>query len=213
MGHLFPIFINLRGKKCLIIGGGEVAERKIEDLLQYEAAITIVSPQVTDKIRTWVESGIITYLSREFEEDDINGIFMVFAATNNSLVNQEIAALCRKKDVLLNAVDDPLNCDFFIPSILRHNSLVIAVSTEGKSPLYARKIRQDLEKIISEEYGEFVDILGQQREYIKNMVPDIRDRKRIFQAIVDSDILELLKAGENEKVRERLRECMSLWGE
>lgn len=213
MKHLFPIFVNLDGKNCLVIGGGEVAERKIEDLLAYGAAITVISPQTTEKIKTWAEDDIIACFYREFQENDIENVFMVFAATNDNLVNKKIAVLCNQKGILLNAVDDPPNCDFFLPSILRRNSLAVAVSTEGKSPLYARKVRQDLEKVITEEQGEFVEILGQQREHVKNTISDIKDRKKVFQAIIDSDILDLLKAGEKDKVRKRLRECMSLWGE
>jgi len=213
MVHLFPIFLNLYKKNCLLIGGGQVAERKVEDLLDYGARVKLVSPQVTDRIRIWAERGIITCYDRRFQEDDLQGVFMVFTATNDSTINKKVAALCRQRDILVNTVDDPSNCDFYVPSILRRNSLTLAISTEGKSPLYARKLRQDLENIITREYGEFVDILGEQRDYIKRTVPDINMRKKIFEAIVNSDILDLLEAGEKEKVRERIRQCMSSWRE
>lgn len=211
MTHLFPIYLNLSGKNCLVIGGGPVAERKVENLLEYEANIKLVSPQVENKIKEWSRDGIITWLPREFAAQDLDGIFMVFVATNDGAVNQQVVELCRQRGILANAVDDPPNCDFFIPSLIRRNSLVVAISTEGKSPLFARKLREELEDVITPEYGEFVEILGELRTQIKHGVLDIGLRKKIFENLVNSDILNLLKAGEKEKARERIEQCMSSW--
>ncbi|MDD2619506.1 MAG: bifunctional precorrin-2 dehydrogenase/sirohydrochlorin ferrochelatase [Syntrophomonadaceae bacterium] len=211
MAHLFPIYLDLSGKKCLVIGGGPVAERKVENLLDYGVNIKLVSPQVEKKIEQWAEDGIITWLPREFEETDLKEVFIVFVATNDGSVNQTAVELCRQKGILANAVDDPPNCDFFIPSIIRRDSLVVAISTEGKSPLFARRLREELEQVITPEYGEFVTILGEMRIRIKEIVPDIELRKKIFQDLVDSDILILLKAGEKQKARERIEQCMSSW--
>lgn len=211
MAHLFPIYLDLSGKNCLVIGGGPVAERKVENLLEYEVNIKLVSPQVEKKIKEWSLDGSITWLPREFENPDLDGIFMVFVATNDGSVNRRVVELCRQRGILANAVDDPPNCDFFIPSLIRHNSLVVAISTEGKSPLFARKLREELEKVITPEYGEYVEILGELRTRVKNDVPDIELRKKIFENLVNSDILNLLKAGEKEKARERIEQCMSSW--
>ncbi|MEN6325287.1 MAG: bifunctional precorrin-2 dehydrogenase/sirohydrochlorin ferrochelatase [Syntrophomonas sp.] len=211
MTHLFPIYLDLSGKNCLVIGGGPVAERKVENLLEYEVNIKIVSPQVEKRIKEWSLEGSITWLPREFEEHDLDGIFMVFVATNDGSVNQWVVELCRQRGILANAVDDPPNCDFFVPSLIRHNSLVVAISTEGKSPLFARKLREELEEVITPEYGEFVEILGELRTRIKNDVLDIELRRKIFENLVNSDILSLLKAGEKEKARERIEQCMSSW--
>ncbi len=211
MTHLFPIYLDLSGKNCLIIGGGPVAERKVENLLEYEVNIKIVSPQVEKRIKEWSLDGSITWLPREFEEHDLDEIFMVFVATNYGSINQWVVELCRQRGILANAVDDPPNCDFFVPSLIRHNSLVVAISTEGKSPLFARKLREELEEIITPEYGEFVEILGELRTQIKKGVLDIEMRRKIFENLVNSDILSLLKAGEKEKARERIEQCMSSW--
>lgn len=209
MAHLFPAFINLEGKNCLIIGGGKVAERKIANLFSYNTRIRVVSPDVTENIKKWGEEGLITLALREFAREDLDGIFMVFAATNDSNLNREIAKLCRERGILLNAVDDPLNCDFYVPSVVRRDSLVIAVSTEGKSPLLARKIRQELENFIPEGYGWYVELLGEIREKVKQRVGDINAREAIFRQLVNEEILALLRAGEFEKVRERVEKCMS----
>ncbi|MDD2510425.1 MAG: bifunctional precorrin-2 dehydrogenase/sirohydrochlorin ferrochelatase [Syntrophomonas sp.] len=208
---LFPIYLDLEAKTCLIVGGGQVAERKIENLLDYGMDIRVVSPQAREGIQQWAEEGIIQWQARDFSESDLPGVFMAFVATDNSNVNQAIVEACRKAGVLVNAVDDPPNCDFYVPSIVRRGSLVLAISTEGKSPFFARRLREELENTISPAYGEFVEIMGEIREEIKEKVPDITLRKKIFKSLVYSEVLDLLKAGEKDKARERIEACMSSW--
>lgn len=195
----------------MIVGGGQVAERKIENLLDYGMDIRVVSPQAREGIQQWAEEGIIQWQARDFSESDLPGVFMAFVATDNSNVNQAIVEACRKAGVLVNAVDDPPNCDFYVPSIVRRGSLVLAISTEGKSPFFARRLREELENTISPAYGEFVEIMGEIREEIKEKVPDITLRKKIFKSLVYSEVLDLLKAGEKDKARERIEACMSSW--
>lgn len=211
MAHLFPIYLSLSEKKCLVVGGGQVAERKIADLLECEANINVISPTAGDLIRLWSNQGLISWQARKVENSDLDNIFLVFVATNDMHINQMVVNWCRERGILVNAVDDPPNCDFFVPAVVRRNSLVVAISTEGKSPMFARKLREQLEQLIGEEYGEFVDFLGEQREYIKQAVTDIEERKKVFKALVDSDILDLLKAGERERAKERMEQCMSSW--
>lgn len=207
--NLFPVFIDIEGKKTVVVGGGKVAERKISDLLQCAGQVVVVSPQVTPVIADWAETGCITWLQKDFEDGDLAGACLAFLATDNNSVNRHIASLCREQGILVNAVDDPVNCDFYVPAVLRRQSLAVAISTGGKSPVLARKIKEELEKVITAAYGEFAEILGEQREIVLNGVKDIRDRKNLFEALVYSDILELLKAGEKEKARERIEQCMS----
>lgn len=209
--HLFPIYLNLHNKPCLIVGGGLVAERKVSNLLDYGANVLLVSPQVTPTIDEFAEKGLITVIKRTFKPDDLENIFMVFIATDNTDTNQFIAELCRDKKILVNAVDDPPNCDFFVPAIIRRGSLAVAISTEGKSPMLARHLRMELEDYFIDEYEEYVDLLGEYREVIKNKIPDINIRKQIFAALVNSDILDLLKAGERVLARERVEQCISSW--
>ena len=211
MAHLFPVFLSLSGKKCLVVGGGRVAERKIADLLECEANINVISPTAGDSIQLWSNQGLISWQAREIEVSDLDNVCMVFVATNNMDANRLVVSWCRERGILVNAVDDPPNCDFYVPAVVRRNSLVVAISTEGKSPMFARKLREQLEGFIGEEYGEFVDFLGEQREPIKQAVNDIEKRKRIFEALVDSDILDLLKAGERERAKERMEQCTSSW--
>lgn len=209
MAHLYPIFLNLENKPCLIVGGGKVAERKAESLLEYRARIVLVSPKAEESIQNWADQGLLSWIPREFEKQDLEDIFMVFIATDTAEINQQIAALCRERSIMVNAVDDPPNCDFYVPSVLRRNSLALAISTEGKSPLYAARLKRELANIISEEHGQYVEILGDLREKVKDSGLDIDQRKKIFSRLVDSDLLELVKAGLNDKVEERIKECMS----
>jgi len=208
---LFPIYLDVKAKTGLVVGGGQVAERKIENLLDYGMNIRVVSPQARARIQEWAEQSIIQWQARDFCESDLQGVFLAFVATDNNSVNQAVVEACRKTGVLINAVDDPPNCDFYVPSIVRRGSLVLAISTEGKSPFFARRLREELENTISPAYGEFVEIMGEIREEIKEKVPDITVRKKIFESLVYSEVLDLLKAGEKDKARERIEACMSSW--
>ncbi|MEA4926485.1 MAG: bifunctional precorrin-2 dehydrogenase/sirohydrochlorin ferrochelatase [Syntrophomonadaceae bacterium] len=209
MAHLYPIYLHLAGKRCLVVGGGKVAERKIATLLEYETDVQVVSPEVTGCIDNWAAQDLIGWRQGEFRQEDMEGVFLVFIATGDGRVNQKVTALCRDRGILVNAVDDPPNCDFYVPSILRRDSLCLAVSTEGKSPLLAAKLRRELEASIPVEYGEWVEILGSLRAEIKNSTLDLQAKKQVLEALVYSDILELLREGKKEEVEERIGECMS----
>lgn len=209
MEHLYPIYINLAGKKCLVVGGGKVAQRKIETLLEYKARVLVASPVVTDPIDVWAQSNLISWAGRNFEPADLADVFLVFIATGDNQTNKEIASLCRDRGIMVNAVDDPENCDFFVPAILRRESLCIAVSTEGKSPLLAAKLRNELESLIPSAYGEWVETLGRLRDEIKHADLDIKQRQQLFAELVNSDILELIIQGRKQQAEERINECMS----
>lgn len=209
MAHLYPIYLNLAGKNCLVVGGGQVAERKVATLLEYEAQIRLVSPEIGSNLAAWANLKLIELRARLFRPEDLEDIFLVFAATGDLAINKNITSLCREKGILVNAVDDPPNCDFYVPSILRRNSLCLAISTEGKSPLLAAKLRRELEKFIPEEYGDWVDILGDLREQIKDSDLSIEERRSIFETLVNSDILDLLKEDRKEQIEERIKQCMS----
>lgn len=212
MANLFPVYIDLQGRRCLIVGGGKVAARKAENLLLYGCQVVIVSPDCETQIRTWAEDGLIIYLEREFLAEDLDRSFLVFIATDDEKLNSSISSLCREKGILVNAVDDPPHCDFYVPAILRRGSLSLAISTEGKSPAFARRLRRELEELITDEYGKFVDLLGEQRQYVKENIVDIDRRKAIFEKLVYSDIFDLIKAGEEEKAREKVQYVCSAIG-
>ena len=205
---LFPLFIRLDGRICLVVGGGKVAGRKVDGLLEAGAAVTVVSPEATTHIQRLASQGRIALLQKAFSPDDLNGSFLVIAATGDAAVNGHVAAACRAQAILINVVDEPGLCDFFLPAVLRRGALSIAIATEGKSPLLASKLRTELEQIITEPYGEFLELLGQQRELIKKTVPDRARREAIFRSLVESDIFDLIVAGKQDEAQERIRTCI-----
>ena len=211
MAHLFPIMLNLENKPCLVVGGGAVACRKVERLLHYGPKITVVSPQVEKQIEQWAENNRISWVRRPYQEQDLTQAYIVFIATDQEDLNSSIAGRCRDLGIMVNAVDDPPNCDFFVPAMIRRDSLTVAISTEGKSPAYAKELRRQLEKVITDEHGKFVELLGEYREYIINRFADINIRRQIFDSLAKSDVLLLLKENKHEQARERIQACISLW--
>jgi len=205
----FPLFIRLDGRACLVAGGGKVAGRKVDGLLEAGATVTVVSPEATAQIKALASQGRVAWRQKAFSPDDLHGFFLVMAATGDAAVNKRIAAACREQGILINVADESQLCDFFVPAVLRRGALSIAIATEGKSPLLASKIKADLEQIITEPYGEFLELLGRQRELIKKTVPDIGRREAIFRSLVYSDILDLLAAGKQDEAQERIQKCIS----
>jgi precorrin-2 dehydrogenase/sirohydrochlorin ferrochelatase len=207
--YLFPLFIRLDSRPCLVVGGGKVAGRKVDGLLEAGAAVTVVSPEAIAQIQRLASQGRIAWRQKTFSTDDLHGFFLAMAATGDAAANERIAAACREQGILINVADEPQLCDFFVPAVLRRGALSIAIATDGKSPLLASKIKADLEQIITEPYGEFLELLGRQRELIKNTVPDSGTREAIFRSLVYSDILDLLAAGKQDEAQERIRQCIS----
>jgi precorrin-2 dehydrogenase / sirohydrochlorin ferrochelatase len=163
---LFPVFLKLEGKRCLVVGGGKVAYRKILDLLDCGADITAVAEDPIPECTEIAEKGKLTLLARCFRPEDIEGAFLVFAATDDDEVNAEVSDLARRKGILANIVDDPAKCDFFSGSVVKRGPLQIAISTGGSSPSISQKIRRELEERYSESYGEFIDTAGEIRKEI-----------------------------------------------
>ena len=142
----YPIMIDLEGKKVLVIGGGKVATRKVETFLEYGAEVRVVSKDLEPELRNHVENGDVRYSAREFHEDDLADIYLIITATNNKNLNHEISIMAREKGILVNAVDQPTDCSFIVPSILKRGDLIIAVSTSGKSPALAKKVKKNYPK-------------------------------------------------------------------
>lgn len=193
MHHLFPINLNLRDRKCLVVGGGSVAERKVRGLLQCGADIWVVSPELTEYLQKLAEEDAINVVNRQYTTDDLHGCSLVISAVDDSAVNSRVADDCFERNIPVNVVDDPARCSFTVPSVLRRGSLCVTVSTDGKSPLLARKIRERLEELFGEEYAEFLDLMGEIRSRVLRDVPDRETRRKIFGCLIDSDILKLIK--------------------
>jgi precorrin-2 dehydrogenase/sirohydrochlorin ferrochelatase len=163
---LFPMFLKLKGKRCLIVGAGNVGEPKIAGLLDTGARIRVVALDASPSVREWARAGKIDLEIRHFESNDLDGAFLAVVATSSRILNERIYDEAQRRRVLCNVVDVPDLCDFFYPSIVRRGDLQIAVSTAGKSPSLAQKIRQQLDKQFGPAYTEWVSELGATRQLI-----------------------------------------------
>lgn len=206
----YSVSLDLAGKSCLVVGGGKVAERKVISLLQSNAEITVISPRVTDYLGELIKNKRIFYFEREYQTEDLAGVFLVISATDSKDANRKVAKDCLEKNILINAVDDPEYCNFIVPAVVRRGDLTISVSTGGKSPALARKIREELEKQYGDEYGPLLKKLGEIRKQILNNIPEQEKREIIFNCLADSELAELIKSGQKEKFEERIEKCLSL---
>src|SRR4030042_230398 len=145
MSSYYPIFLDLKGKRCIVVGGGSVAERKVEMLLEHETSVTVISPELSPKLQHLADQGAIKTITRNYQKGDLKGAFLVIAATDDPSVNAAVAGQARKQRALVNVVDDPRASDFIVPSMVRRGDITIAISTAGKSPALARKLRSLLE--------------------------------------------------------------------
>ena len=204
----YPIFIELEGKTVLVVGGGSVAQRKVETLLKFGASIHIVSKGLTHKLKKLVESKKIHHIGEEFKDEHLDGAFLAIAATDDKLLNQKISKNARMRNLLINAVDQPSDCNFIVPSIINRGDLLIAISTSGKSPALAKRIRKDLEAQFGSEYEVFLTLMGRLRTDILSLGFSQKENSRIFNEIVDSEILNFMEKGDWEGVESALRRIL-----
>ncbi|QGG47766.1 precorrin-2 dehydrogenase/sirohydrochlorin ferrochelatase family protein [Heliorestis convoluta] len=206
---LYPIILKLESRPCLVVGGGKVAERKVNSLVDAGAKVAVISPMITENIQKWVDQGTVRYQGRGYQEGDAAGYFLVVAATDLQEVNDLVTRDCNQRNILINTVDNPEGSNFYVPATIRRGDLQIAISTGGASPAVARRIRQSLEVQFGEEYGEFLTLMARLREQVLREVPCPVRRKAIFDSLADADLLELIKCGEEKRLKERVAQCLS----
>jgi len=211
MARMFPIVVNLEGCSCLVVGGGTVALRKVKNLLQCGAAINVVSPSFCEEMVLLGQEKQVTLIPRKFEERDVHGHMLVFAATSDEAVNQRVYELCRENRILVNTVDDPDRCNFLVPATMRRGALTVAINTEGRSPLLARRLRMEMEDRYGPEYADYLELLGDARAVVKGTFDLESTRKEVFAKILDIPVLSLLQQGKKEEARERIMECIYSW--
>jgi len=202
MPNFYPVFLNLTGRSCVIIGGGQIAEGKITKLLDSGAKIIVISPDATQGIRGYAERGDIEFNLRKYEAGDLQGAFLVIAATNDRVVNQEIFEEAEKLGVLLNAVDDMPRCSFIAPSIVERGSVTIAISTGGASPALARKLRETLTGSHNLDWTEATSALSKARQIIKDKQVAVDPQR--WQCCMTPELLSLAKSGREDEAVELL---------
>lgn len=189
--NYYPVNIDVSGKRCLVVGGGAVGERKALSLLSCGAFVTVVSKTITPALERLAREGRIEALKRLFEPGDADGAFLVFCATNDCELNRGVFELADKKSLLVNVVDEPALCNFIVPAVVRKGPLLASVSTSAAAPAMAKKLKRVLERSFEDGYAPLLEFLSQKRKQIKSAVEDIAMRKRIFDALIDSPLPDL----------------------
>jgi precorrin-2 dehydrogenase/sirohydrochlorin ferrochelatase len=178
MSALYPVYIKLEHQPCLVVGGGRVAERKVERLLKSGAEVTVVSPDLTPQLEKWAMEKKITWIARPFQTDDAKTAFLTIAATDDETINRLVESKVRAMKRLINVVDVPDQCNFYVPSIVERGDLMIAISTNGKSPALARYLKEKIYTWLPKDIDRDLEQLGQDREEQKKSTPDIELRKQ-----------------------------------
>ena len=191
----YPIYLDIENRNVVIIGGGNVCARKAGTMMNYGARVTVVSPGFTGEIEKWAREGCLKLRRKTYDESDLDDANIVIASTDDESVNTQIAADCRRRRIPVNVVDVTHLCEFIVPAIVEKGSIQIAVSTGGKSPVIARTLKEDLNRLIGPEYDEINEVLGSLRDSAKKVLPTDVDRKRFFDGIVAQGILDMLRTG------------------
>jgi len=191
--HYYPIFLDIKGRNCLVVGGGSVGTRKVETLLDCGALVAVVSLEVSEALKQLSDQQGITLKLRAYRSKDLDGKFLVIGATNNENLNQQISADAAQRNMLCNIADRPSVCNFILPSIVQRGDLMLAISTSGKSPAYAKKLRQDLEHQFGHEYAVFLELMGAIRTRLLKEAHEPEQHKPLFQKIIQSDIISLIQ--------------------
>jgi len=202
----YPISLDISNEKCVVVGGGDVAERKIIRLLECGARVVLVGKTITPGLRAMKDKETIEHVPDDYREEHIEGAFLVIGATDRNDVNERIYRDSRSRGILVNVVDEPARCNFIVPAIFRRKDLLIAISTGGKSPALARKLREKMEEKYGPEYGILLDIMGNLREKIIARGGTSAENKRTFESVLDSDILRHIREEEWDRAREIVRD-------
>jgi precorrin-2 dehydrogenase/sirohydrochlorin ferrochelatase len=198
---LFPISLKLRGRLSVVVGGGVIAESKIQSLLAAEAHVVVVAPEVTETVAAWARASQIEWQAKAFATEDLCGAFLVVAATSSPQVNHEVFQVCEAEGILCNVVDDPEFCHFYYPAVVRRGALQIAISTEGQSPALAQRLRKELEAQFGPEYEQWLEWLGAARQFLRSEGKDPEETKRLLHQLASEEMFEKF-------LRERDRELV-----
>lgn len=177
---LYPIYLKLDGHKVLVVGGGIVAEQKVEAVLRSATDVAVIAPQVTERIGIWADKGLIKHVAQEYRPGMAQGYFLVISCTDSESVNRAVYDEARKSGALCNAVDDPAFCDFYAPAVVSRGEFQIAISTGGNSPLLSQEVRKELEQQFGPEYESWTAWLGRMRADLRTVLPRTQRCKELL---------------------------------
>lgn len=204
----YPAFLDLNGKNCLVVGGGQVAWRKIKRLLACGAKVYLVAKEMLPDLQNAIDEKKIVYLGKAYKKEFLQNMFLVIGATDDEALNARLSKEANESNILCNIVDQPEKCNFIVPSLVVKGDLMIAISTSGKSPALARKLRAEMDRQFGEEYALFLNLLGKLREMAKRQVEGQQQRQAIFEKLVYSDLLNYIKNKDWQAVKKYLKEVM-----
>ncbi len=198
----YPIYLDLKDRAVLVVGGGVIAEGKALQLVEAGARVRLVSPDLTPRLTELVESGDVEYRQGKFESGDLKGVVLVISATNDQAVNEEVARQAADLGLLFNVVDQPALCSFITPALVTRGNLQISVSSGGGSPSVIQRVKREIGELIGDEYGELLEVAAEMRAEAKQALKTYEARRRVLQAFVESEAIELLRAGKREEARQ-----------
>ena len=204
----YPVFAVIENRPCLVVGGGAVGERKVQDLLAAGARVTVVSRNLTPALADLASRGKISYLSENFDDTHVEGMALVMAATDDPEVNARVSAAARNRAVWVNVADDPEHCTFIVPAQVKRGDLTLAISTNGASPALARKVREELQEHFGPEYGPYLDLLRRVRTRLLTERRAHPDNAGLFHRLVRSPLKDAIAIGDRARVLKVLHEVM-----
>lgn len=206
---VYPIFLNnLNEQRSIVIGGDHEAERKVGDLLDSDAFVRVIAPELTEGLQALADAGTIEWTARDYQSGDLEGAFLVIVTETNPERTHPIWEEARERNVLINAMDDVSHCTFVGGSIVRRGPLVISISTTGAAPTFSVRLRQEMEERFGPEHAEFLALMRELREPMATHYPDFDERRERWYEIVDSDVLDLLREGRRDAAQRRVREIV-----
>ncbi|MBI5285967.1 MAG: bifunctional precorrin-2 dehydrogenase/sirohydrochlorin ferrochelatase [Deltaproteobacteria bacterium] len=204
----YPIFLDIKDKPCVVIGGGKVAERKVLSLLDAGARVVVISPRVTPTLKRLVSKKEITHCPKAYESGDLKGFTLAYSATDSKTVSQRVYEEAKREGILLNVVDAPGLCSFIVPSLVERGDLLIAISTSGKSPAMAKRLRKKLELEFGDEYQVFLRLMGVVRDKLLKKARESAKNKRVFEKLVDSPLLSWIRGGKKRDINRLLKKTL-----
>lgn len=206
----YPVILDLRNRPAAVIGGGSVARRKAEVLIQDGARLTIIAPDVTDRLAGLIADHGLEWRQRGFEPSDLDGCFLAVAATDDDAVNRAVFRAAEERRIFCNVVDQPHLCSFIVPAVVRRGDLILAISTSGASPVTARTIKENLAEQFDEAWGEYIDLLARVRRLVLARGNPPEENRPVFEAVASAGLLEPLRSGDREELDRRLKAAAGL---
>ena len=204
----YPVSLDIKNRKCLVVGGGGVGTRKVATLLDCGAKVTVVSPDVSGQLLALANNGSIVLEKRSYRKTDLDGMFLVIGTTDDEELNRQISIDAEKLNMLCNIADRPKVCNFILPSIVNRGDLTISISTSGKSPALAKKLRIELEEQFGNEYAELLRLMGAIRKTLLSQKHEPEAHKHLFEQLISRGLLDIIRGNRKDEIDSLLCEVL-----